>query len=102
MQQIHAVQAQYEAAEAAAEDFVLVGTLGTQLQALQQQSAQLPLSEEDYLMLGDRHADLVQRVTGTCRELMADSAFAELSAVATYLQKLKALDVSDLPLSCIG
>jgi hypothetical protein len=102
MLQMQAVQAQYEAAEEAAVDFVLVGTLGTQLETLQQQSAQLPLSEEDYLTLGDRHARLVQQLTDKCQELKADRAFARLSAVAAFLYKLKALDVSELPRSCIG
>jgi hypothetical protein len=49
-QRIQALQAQYDDA-LATEDFEWVASLGPQLQALQQQSAQLPLSEEDYLTL---------------------------------------------------
>ena len=62
-QRIPALQTQLEAA-LAADDFGSIASVGTQLLALQQQSAQLPQSEEDYLTLADRHAALVQATTG--------------------------------------
>jgi hypothetical protein len=77
-------------------DFVLVGTLGTQLQALQQQAAQLPLSEEDYLTLPARHADLVRRVTDACRELMKARDYAALGPLSAKLKELRALDLLDI------
>jgi hypothetical protein len=95
-QRLQALQAKYDTALVAAVDFVLVGTLGTQLQALQQESAQLPLSEEDYQTLGDRHAELVRRVTDTCRELMRAGDYAVLGPLSAKLKELKALDLSGI------
>jgi hypothetical protein len=88
-----ALQGQYDAALAAATDFVLVGTLGTQLQALERQSAQLPLSEEDYLTLPARHAELVRRVTDTCRELMKARDYTALGPLSVKLKELRAVDL---------
>jgi L-asparaginase II len=102
MQRMRALQAQYDAAETAATDFVLIGTLGMQLQELEEESAQLPLSEEDYLTLTDRHAALVQRVTDACRALKAPGYFAELDKLATQLEALRALDVSGPPVPSGG
>jgi hypothetical protein len=102
MQRRRPLQAQFDAAVAAAEDFVLVGTLGMQLQELEKESAQLSLSEEDYLTLADRHTALVQRVTEQCRAQKAASQFTELEKLATQLVALTALDVSELPGACVG
>jgi hypothetical protein len=88
----------HTAMRATTEDFVLIGTLGTQLQELQKESAQLPLSEEDYLTLADRHAALVEQLTEKCRELKDAMEFAALKATAESLAALKAADVSELPL----
>jgi hypothetical protein len=95
MQRREVLQAQYRAAEFAAEDFVLIGHLGVKLEALQRESAQLPLSEEDYLALADRHAQLVQRVTDKCKELTKGRQFDELAALGIQLKALKAVDVSN-------
>jgi hypothetical protein len=97
MVRIPALQAQYDAALAAADDFVLVGTLGSQLQALQQESAQLSLSEEDYLTLAARHAALVQRVMEECRELAKAQDYTALGSLSAKLQELKALDLAGIP-----
>jgi hypothetical protein len=95
------VQAQFDAADAA-DDFLLVAKLGMQLQQLEKESAQLPLSEEDYLTLADRHAALVQRVTDQCKELKVAKDFVALAAVAEHLGALKAVDISALPHTCDG
>jgi hypothetical protein len=78
----------------AADDFELVASLGVKLQTLQQESAQLSLSEEDYLTLPARHGDLVQRMTGKCRELAKAQHFAALGTLSAKLKALRALDVS--------
>jgi hypothetical protein len=57
---------------------------------LQQQSAQLPLSEEDYLTLPARHADLVQRVTDTCKELALAEEFTAVTVLGAKLSELRA------------
>jgi myosin heavy subunit len=98
IQQRAELQAQLEAAEAG-DDFVLVGTLGEQLDALNLKVVEQPLSEEDYLTMFERHAALVQKVTDTCRELTKSRAYAEVKILGVKLQELKALDVSALPQS---
>jgi hypothetical protein len=95
-QRLLSLKAQIKAELAAALDFELVGTLGMQRKSLEQQSAQLPLSEEDYLTLGNRHADLVRRVTETCRELMKARDYAMLGPLSAKLKELKALDLSGI------
>jgi hypothetical protein len=85
---IRAHCAQLDAA-LAAEDFELVASLGVQLQPLHEESAQLPLSEEDYLTLPARHAALVQRVMDKCKVLAALKDYKSLDAVAAKLEALK-------------
>jgi hypothetical protein len=97
IQRQQSVRHQFETALEAAVDFVLVGTLGAELKALQQQAAQLPLSEEDYLTLPGRHADLVRRVTDTCRELMRARDYAALGPLSAKLKELRALDLTGIP-----
>jgi hypothetical protein len=63
---------------------------------VEKQSAQLPLSEEDYLTLPARHADLVQRVTDTCRNLMKARDYAALGPLSAKLEELRALDLSGI------
>jgi hypothetical protein len=94
IQQISSLRAQYDAKLAAGQDFLLVAKLGTQLQGLEKKSAQLPLSDEDYLTLAARHAALVQRVTEQCRELTRAKDYAALGPLSAKLQELKALDLS--------
>jgi DNA repair ATPase RecN len=84
------VRAQFDAADVADRDFYLVATLGMQLRELEQQSAQLPLSEEGYLMLPDRHAALVQQVTDRCKELTKAREFAAVAALGAKLSELRA------------
>jgi hypothetical protein len=74
----------------AADDFEQVLALGMQLQSLQQESAQLPLSEEDYLTLADRHAALVLRVVERCTELALAKEFAEVTVLGAKLSELRA------------
>jgi hypothetical protein len=94
MQRIQDLQAQYDAAEAAAEDFELIASLGLQLTALQLEAKKLPLSEKAYLTLPDRHAALVQRMTDKCKELMRDKDFDALATLSALLKAVKALDLS--------
>jgi hypothetical protein len=89
VQQRKVLSAQYDAADAAG-DFKAIAAAGMQLQALQQQSAQLPLSEKGHLTLGDRHADLVRRVTEKCKELTRAKEYAEVTALGAKLAELRA------------
>jgi hypothetical protein len=98
IQQRDELQAQLEAAEEG-DDFVLVGSLGEELDALNLKSDEQPLSEEDYLTMFDRHVALVQKVTETCRELTKAKVYAEVKLLGAKLQELKALDVFVLPQS---
>jgi hypothetical protein len=102
MQRRDALQAEFDAADAADVDFELIASLGVQLQELEKESAQLPLSEEDYLTLADRHAGLVQRVTDACRELKVAKDFVAMGALAKQLTALKAADVSALQRTSSG
>jgi hypothetical protein len=85
------LQAQREAAQAA-EDYETVASLGEALKALQRESAYLPLSEEDYLALPARHAELVQRVTDVCKDLAASAEYEKLQALAKKRDELKVPD----------
>jgi hypothetical protein len=85
------------ALRAAKSDFAAVGQVGKALKVANAHLAQLPLSEEDYLTLADRHAALVQKVTATCTELADAGEYAALDALAIKLEELQALDVSALP-----
>jgi hypothetical protein len=89
---------QFDAAVAAA-NFSAVAALGLARKALLAESAQLPLSEEDYLTLPARHAAQVQRVTDQCRQLVRANNFAALTALSKKLSALKTLDVGilDIP-----
>jgi hypothetical protein len=77
-----------------AEDFESVASIGTQLQALQQESAQLPLSEEDYLTLADRHAALLLEVTEQCKVLEKAKDFPAMAALGAQLTALLEVAVS--------
>jgi hypothetical protein len=83
--------------KAAKSDFAAVGQAGKALRASIAVLAQLPLSEEDYLTLADRHAALVQKVTAACAELADTGEFDALVTLAIKLEELQALDVSALP-----
>jgi hypothetical protein len=75
----------------AALDFELVGTLGQQHKTLRQESVRLPLSEEDYLKLPARHAELVQRLVDKGKELMEAEDFTSLERVGAALETLKSI-----------
>ena len=103
VQRLATLQTQFDAAEAAADqDFELIAALGLKLEALQLESAQLALSEEDYQTLPVRHAQLVQRVVDQCRELTRAKQFTALAALNAQLKALRALDLSALPSSSAG
>jgi DNA repair ATPase RecN len=91
------LQARFDAADAADEDYKLIGTLGEALEALSVESAQLPLSEEDFWTLAERHAQLVEKMISKCRELKRDKQYKALTALGTALESLRAADVSFLP-----
>jgi hypothetical protein len=90
---IEALQAQLDAA-LAADDFEAVALLCSQLQILQQQSAQLPLSEEGYLTLLDRHAALVQKLADKCKELAEAKDYAAVTSLGVKLSELRAATLS--------
>ena len=92
VQRLATLQTQFDAAEAAADqDFELIAALGLKLEALQLESAQLPLSEEDYRTLPARHAQLVQRVVARCDALAAAGEYAALETLGDALETLQAL-----------
>jgi serine/threonine protein kinase len=93
IQQRDELQAQLQAAEDSG-DFVVVGTLGEQLEALKRKVNEQPLSEEGYLTLADRHEALVQKVMVTCKDLTKAKDWAALQPIAAKLQELKALATS--------
>ncbi len=57
------LQREFTALKAAGVDFERIADVGKALKAVVAESAQLPLSEEDYRTLGARHVALVRRVT---------------------------------------
>jgi Skp family chaperone for outer membrane proteins len=89
------------ALRAAKSDFAAVGQVGKALKAANAELAQLPLSEEDYLTLADRHAALLQNLTTTCAELADAGEYDALDTLAAKLEELQALDVSALPQSWV-
>jgi hypothetical protein len=72
------------------DDFESVASLGNKLPALRRESAQLPLSEEDYLTLPTRHAQLVARLTDKCTELALTEEYAALGPLGAKLKELRA------------
>jgi hypothetical protein len=82
-----------EATEGAGLDNVLIASLGRELESLRLESAQLPLSEEDYLTLSGRHALLVQAMAEKCRELAMDAKYAALRDLGALLESLRAVSV---------
>lgn len=81
---------------AAKVDYVALGQVIIEQEALQKESAQLALSEEEYRTLRARHAALLQSLEATCKALVAAQLFAELRDFAALLTELKALDTSSL------
>jgi hypothetical protein len=91
-QQLAAVEAQEDP------DYALMGRLMLEQQILEQESAQLPLSEADFLKLGDWHAALVQGMHDMCRDLARARQHSKLKELAAQLAELKAMDLSSLSL----
>jgi hypothetical protein len=92
-QRLAAAQAALAGAVAEFADFDLISSLGKALMTLEEESAQLPLSEEAYLALPTRHAALVQQLTDKCRELAKARDFDALDRVAVQLETLTAMEV---------
>lgn len=89
-----ALQEEYDAADAAGTDFKRIAELGLALEQLDAESEQLPLAEEDYLALADRHAALVRRIEDKCAEFRDEEHFDALLALGTKLATLRAIDLS--------
>jgi hypothetical protein len=89
------LQTQLDLLESGSADFARAAVLGLQLTTLRQASVQLPLSEEDYLTLPDRHAALVQKVTTKCDELRnEDRRETALTSLSGKLDLLKGIDLT--------
>jgi hypothetical protein len=93
MQRLEAAQAQYDAAEAAAEDFELIASLGKALQDLQGESDKIRMTQKDYLGLPDRHAALVKRIEERCKQLKKAKDFSALEALGLRLEAVKAVNL---------
>jgi hypothetical protein len=76
------------------EDYERVRGLGEQLETLEQESAELPLSEGDYLMLTEKHASLLQRTTALCKEYQKARDGTMLVELGTKREELKKFDIS--------
>jgi FtsZ-binding cell division protein ZapB len=93
MQRRDALQAQLDAAQRNSER---TDALTQSLAAVNLESAQLPLSEEDYLTLTARHAALVQKVEAKIIWLAENRHSDLLTTLAAKLTALKALDLNVL------
>lgn len=88
------LQRKYDAAKVGNAELSVIGTLGESLEALKLEAAKLPLSEEDYLTLGARHAALMQKVESKGREFVADDRSHLVTRLGAKLNALKALDLA--------
>jgi hypothetical protein len=92
-----AVEAKLAALEAAADpDYAVVGHLLMEQQMLEQEAAQPPLSENEYLALAAQHATLMQGMRDMCSDLARAKQYGQLRELATQLTALKAVDTSML------
>jgi hypothetical protein len=80
-------------------EFKASARVGKALNAAKEVIAMHPLSERDYLLLAESHATLMQKVAAACKKLLLDDDYDALDTLASKLEELKALDVSDLPQS---
>jgi hypothetical protein len=96
IQQRDELQAQLEAA-GESEDYTRAIVLGEKFDALQEAIKMLPLADEDYLTLPDRHAALVQKVSLECKALLKAKNRAALAPLAAKLEQLKALLATETP-----
>jgi hypothetical protein len=102
IRQRDALQVRLDAAKATKTDFAEIVKLGRALKLLVAAGDLLPLSEADYLSLGNRHAELVQRVHATCAQLADADDYDALEVLSTKLDELHTLDLSVLMQSCDG
>jgi hypothetical protein len=93
------LQREFTALNAAKTNFKEIARLGTVHKAAVAAVEKQRLFEKFYLTLAARHAALVQQVTAMCMELADAGEFDMVEKLGAKLQKLKALDVSALPLS---
>jgi hypothetical protein len=98
IQQREELQAQLEAAEER-DAYQLVIMLGDKLDALQETIKMLPLSEDDYRSLEDRHAALLLKVSCECKALSKARNRTALEPLAVKLDQLKALGFHVIPVS---
>jgi small-conductance mechanosensitive channel len=75
-------------------EYAGVGQLMLEQQVLEQELAQLPLSQGDLLKLGEGHAALVQDMRDMCRDLVRARQHSKLKMLAAQLAELKATDLS--------
>jgi hypothetical protein len=97
----NALRAQYDAIDAAGEDFKAIAAIGLQLDTLAKDWWMMSLCEESYLTLADSHAALVQRVTERCKELTKAREFAEVTALGAQLRELRAVVLPDIDRSLV-
>lgn len=82
------LQRQFDAAVTAKADYLEIAEIGIAQLEHEKESAQLPLSEEDYLTLESRHAALVLTVRDLCQFLVSEQRFATLKALSKTLSLL--------------
>jgi hypothetical protein len=99
VQQRDELQREFTALNAAKTNFKEIARLGTAHKAAVAAVGKQRLSEKFYLTLAGRHAALMQQVTAMCMKLADAEEFDTVQVLGAKLQKLKALDVSALPLS---
>jgi hypothetical protein len=79
--------------EAGIPDWEAIGRAGNALKAATNVVVGQPLSEEDYLSLADRQAEVILTATALCRKLVAAEDYHTLAAVAAKLAVMRALAV---------
>jgi hypothetical protein len=88
------LQRQYKAAkEAKPKDYDLIATLGLSIAALEQESTQLLLTEEDCVSLPARRAALQEEMEAQCDALEEAGDFLSLKSLAAELAQLSSLRV---------
>jgi hypothetical protein len=75
-------------------DWEAVGEAGKKVGSATAAVLQHPLSEEDNMTLTSRHSALVQKMTDTCKDLLATKQYDSVTALGTKLKELKAAQVS--------
>jgi small-conductance mechanosensitive channel len=74
-------------------EYAGVGQLMLEQQVLEQELAQLPLSQGDLLKLREGHAALLQDMRDMCRDLAKARQHSKLKELAAQLAALKATDL---------